>query len=107
MTLDLTSVAGWVKVGAYTAAMKVTCRTSNRVFVGLPICMVYPHLLALHVLSGICRPVFRIRAASIKVCSPSNEPGEFNESFSHATSSVRTGFLLFFLKMKPCRPGAD
>ncbi|KAL4070778.1 cytochrome P450 [Scleroderma citrinum] len=29
---------GWVKVGAYSAAMKVTCRTSNRIFVGLPIC---------------------------------------------------------------------
>lgn len=30
--------AGWVKVKAYSAAMKATCRTSNRIFVGLPIC---------------------------------------------------------------------
>ncbi|KAH0838159.1 cytochrome P450 [Lanmaoa asiatica] len=29
---------GWVNVQAYSAVMKATCRTSNRVFVGLPIC---------------------------------------------------------------------
>lgn len=29
---------GWVRVGAYSAAMKATCRASNRVFVGFPIC---------------------------------------------------------------------
>lgn len=29
---------GWVKVGAFSAAMKATCRASNRVFVGSPIC---------------------------------------------------------------------
>ncbi|KAI6047793.1 cytochrome P450 [Pisolithus marmoratus] len=33
---------GWVKVGAYSAAMKATCRASNRVFVGFPICMASP-----------------------------------------------------------------
>ena len=107
ITLDLTSVAEWVKVGAYSAAMKAVCRASNRVFVGLPICMVCPPLLALRVLSGICRPVFRIRRTSIKVRSTSNSPGEFNESFPHATSPVRTRPFLLFLKMKPCRLGAD
>ncbi|KAI9461746.1 cytochrome P450 [Boletus coccyginus] len=29
---------GWVSVPAYSAVMKATCRTSNRVFVGQPIC---------------------------------------------------------------------
>ncbi|KAF8560196.1 cytochrome P450 [Imleria badia] len=29
---------GWVSVPAYSAVMKATCRTSNRVFVGLPVC---------------------------------------------------------------------
>ncbi|KAH7885960.1 cytochrome P450 [Phlebopus sp. FC_14] len=29
---------GWVKVQAYPAVMKATCRISNRIFVGLPIC---------------------------------------------------------------------
>ena len=29
---------GWLNVPAYSAVMKATCRTSNRVFVGLPIC---------------------------------------------------------------------
>jgi len=29
---------GWVNVPAFSAGMKATCRTSNRVFVGLPIC---------------------------------------------------------------------
>ncbi|KAF8445764.1 cytochrome P450 [Boletus edulis BED1] len=33
-----TSNLGWVSVPAYSAVMKATCRTSNRVFVGLPIC---------------------------------------------------------------------
>ncbi|KAG8219655.1 cytochrome P450 [Butyriboletus roseoflavus] len=28
----------WVNVSAYSAVLKATCRTSNRVFVGLPIC---------------------------------------------------------------------
>ncbi|KIJ21932.1 hypothetical protein PAXINDRAFT_165267 [Paxillus involutus ATCC 200175] len=30
--------AGWVSVPAYSAVMKATCRTSNRIFVGHPIC---------------------------------------------------------------------
>jgi hypothetical protein len=29
---------GWAGIPAYSAVMKATCRTSNRVFVGLPVC---------------------------------------------------------------------
>lgn len=30
--------AGWVKVAAVDSAMQVVCRTTNRAFVGLPLC---------------------------------------------------------------------
>lgn len=29
---------GWVNIPVYSAVMKATCRTSNRAFVGLPVC---------------------------------------------------------------------
>lgn len=79
---------GWVSVPAYSAVMKATCRTSNRVFVGLPICKLRFLPQAKRLLTSVCRSISRICQRPIKLRSANNFSCQSGKLLSTADASV-------------------